>query len=88
MENMTRYSLVFKQAAIQPDDAERYIDALKPKTLDIIAKIGFDRRLIKPILKAASKDVELNPEVEFDEAVNNILNNKNRMLAFMQKYCL
>ncbi len=88
MKQMARYQLVFKQAGIQPDESERYIIDLKEQTLNFITKRGFDRRLIKPIMNAALKDMEESPETDFDQAVNNILNNKNRMMAFMQRYCL
>ncbi len=88
MKKMERYLLVYKQAGIQPYEAERYINDLREETIDTITKRGFDRRLIKPIMNAASEDMKENPELEFDQAVNEILSNKNRMMAFMRRYCL
>lgn len=88
MKKMARYQLVYKQAGIQPEESVRYINDLKEETLDFITKRGFDRRIIKPIMNAALEDMRENPEMEFDQAVNDILNNKNRMMAFMKRYCL
>lgn len=88
MDKDVHYHMVFKAGCIQQEDAGKYISQLKEETLDNITSLNFNRRLLKPILETASEEMDENSGVGLDEAVNNILNNKKRMLSFMSKYCM
>lgn len=88
MDRDLHYSMVMKAGCIPPEEAKKYISELGEHTLNQITSLSFDRRLIKPILERATEEAQESGDMGLDEAVNNILNNKKRMLSFMSRYCL
>jgi len=79
-----KYLLVFKQAGIMPDEAEKICACISVDTLDRLTKTGFDRRLIKPLLLKAS--MKNTFESITDEKVNDLMDDVNFMTSFIDKY--
>lgn len=52
-------------------------------TLRRIPKVGFDRRIIKPIIQIAKN---MSGEIN-NENINEILGNQNLITSMMTKYC-
>lgn len=78
-----KYLRVMKMAQIDLQYADDVCSKLSKKTLDRLTKVGFDRRLIAPILnKASYMKNGIN-----DENVNVILDDQNAIIAMMRKYC-
>ena len=70
-------------AGIDLNFADEVCGSLSEDTLDRLTKVGFDRRLIAPILnKTACMRNGIN-----DENVNVILDDQNAIIAMMRKYC-
>ncbi len=89
MDKMRHYRLAFRQGCIDIRDAELYIKLLSAKTLDYITSSSFDKRLLRPIMRMAWRTMEKQeiPQ-EFDEIVNEILNDKKEMFLLMNTFCL
>jgi hypothetical protein len=49
--------------------------------------MSFDRRLIKPIMETAWNQAEDTEDEDFNSIVHGILNDKGKMLIFMNRYC-
>lgn len=94
MEIETYFYLAFRQAGITQEDAERIINLLSTKTLRRITQNGFDRKLIRPILREAESLINESDgddnqgSMNLETAVNQVLNNKKEMFTLMKEYCL
>jgi hypothetical protein len=82
------YHLAFKQGLIDSEDAAKYIDLLDEETLNRVTQLGFDRRLLKPVMETAWNKTEKSNEKDFDTAVQEILDDKHQMFIFMNHYCM
>lgn len=88
MDKEKYYKLAFMQGAIVKEDAQKYMKALSEDTLDKITHLSFDRRLLKPVMEMAWKEMEESALADFDYFVNSIINSKNKMFELMSQYCL
>lgn len=89
MEKTQHYRLSFQQGNIEKKDAEIYIRLLSEETLNYITNNSFDRRLLRPLMRAAQKTMEKqNPMQELDVIVNSILHDKREMFLLMNTFCL
>jgi len=89
MEKTQHYRLAFQQGNIEKKDAEIYIRLLSEETLNYITNNSFDRRLLRPLMRAAQKTMEKqNPMQELDVIVNSILHDKREMFLLMNTFCL
>lgn len=82
MENF-KYLRVFKMAGIEPYEGNEICSLLSSQILDRLTKVGFDRRLIKPILQKA-KDMQGGIN---DENIDLILKDQDLVVSLIQKYC-
>jgi thiamine kinase-like enzyme len=87
MTKEMHYNLAFRQGAVEQADAEKYIDHLEEDTLNHLTHMSFDRRLIKPIMETAWTQAEDDEDEDFNSIVHGILNDKGKMLIFMNRYC-
>ena len=70
-------------AGIEADEGEIICSLLNTETLDRLTKVGFDRRLIKPILREAENMQDgIN-----DKNIDLLLNDQNFVVSMIQKYC-
>jgi hypothetical protein len=87
MTKEMHYDLAFMQGAVPREDATKYIDHLEEDTLNHLTHMSFDRRLIKPIMETAWTQAEDTEDEDFNSIVHGILNDKGKMLIFMNRYC-
>ena len=82
MKNL-KYLSVLKMAGIQPDIGEIICLQLNEHILERLTKPGFDRRLIKPVLRKAKNEYG---EIS-DYSVEQILNNQNLIALMIAEHC-
>lgn len=83
MSDKQHYMRIFKIAGINLAFANEVCNLLSDETLDRITRVGFDRRLIKPVIeKAWLYDGGIN-----DENINAIMNNQDLIIRMKLQYC-
>lgn len=85
MERNIHYRLAFAQGGISSDETELYMSCLSKETLDFITRHDFDRRLLKPLLRSAQgleKDIQ---KMDYNMAVNKVLQDKKKMFMLMNE---
>lgn len=83
MKDKQYYMRIFKIAGINLQFANEICNILSDETLDRITKVGFDRRLIKPVIeKAYFYDGGIN-----DENINAIMDNQDLIIRMKLQYC-
>lgn len=83
MKDKQYYMRIFKIAGINLQFANEICKILSDETLDRITRVGFDRRLIKPVIeKALFYDGGIN-----DENINAIMNNQDLIIRMKFQYC-
>ena len=83
MKDKQHYMRIFKIAGINLSFAYEVCNILSAETLDRITRVGFDRRLIKPVIeKALLFDGGIN-----DENINAIMDNQDLIIRMKLKYC-
>ncbi len=92
MEKKEYFHLALKQGGVTQQDAVKVIALLSEKTLYRITQNEFDRRLIRPVLAEAKRLTESSRgnsgNMELEEALDHILDNKVEMFRLMKLYCL
>lgn len=83
MSDKQHYMRIFKIAGINLAFANEVCNLLSDETLDRITRVGFDRRLIKPVIeKAWLYDGGIN-----DENINAIMNNQDLIIRMKLQHC-
>ena len=83
MVNKMNYMRILKIAGIDLAFADRVCNTLSEETLNRLTKVGFDRRLIVPILRMAISDDGQISETK----INQIMDDQDLIIAMMQRYC-
>lgn len=81
----THYRLAFAQGGIPKEQTELYMKCLSKETLDFITRHDFDRKLLKPLLRAAQGKENDILTMDYNMAVNRILQDKQKMFALMNE---
>lgn len=83
MKDKQHYMRILKIAGINLSFAYEVCNILSEETLDRITRVGFDRRLIKPVIeKALLYDGGID-----DENINAIMDNQDLIIRMKLKYC-